>query len=239
MAELSDAVPESPSTPVPAPASEEQVLAFLKADPLLLARHPQLLEHIEITHAAGSAVSLIERQVELLRGKNARLESRLDRLVETARENESRAEKMLRLAHTLIRSPSLAAIAAGFKASMREDFDIDDVFIGINGTLLKRHDIEGIVPLEATGAIARAYDNFLRTRLIECGPLPAERAALLFPKAEAPIASAAVVPLEKEKHLGMIALGSRDAERFQPRQGKLFLEMTAELVAAAVRARMS
>jgi uncharacterized protein YigA (DUF484 family) len=37
----------------------------------------------------------------------------------------------------------------------------------------------------------------------------------------------------------MIALGSRDAERFQPRQGKLFLEMVAELVAAAVRVRMT
>ncbi len=219
--------------------NEEQVLAFLKADPLLLTRHPQLLEALELTHASGSAVSLIERQVELLRGKNARLESRLDRLIETARENEVRAEKILSLAHTLIRSPSLAAIAAGFKASMREDFDIDDVFIGINGSLLKRHDIEGIVPIEPNGAIARANDNFLRTRLIECGPIGPERTALLFPKAEQPIASAAIVPLEKEKNLGMIALASRDAERFQPRQGKLFLEMTAELVAAAVRARMN
>ncbi len=55
----------------------------------------------------------------------------------------------------------------------------------------------------------------------------------------APIASAAIVPLEKEKYLGMLALASRDPERFQPRQGKLFLEMTAELVSAAVRARMN
>ena len=233
MAELS----EKPSPEIP--LDEAQVMAFLRADPQWLTRHPVLLESLELAHAAGSAVSLIERQVELLRGKNARLESRLERLVETARENEVRAEKVLRLAHTLIRSPSLAAIAAGLKASMREDFDVDEVFVGVNGAMFKRHDIDGVIPIDLGAPIARAFDNFIRTRLIECGPITPERAALLFPKAEQPIASAAVVPLEKEKNLGMIALGSRDPERFQPRQGKLFLEMTAELVAAAVRARMT
>jgi uncharacterized protein YigA (DUF484 family) len=219
--------------------SEAQVVAYLKAHPQLLVQHPQLLETLELTHSAGSAVSLIERQVELLRGKNARLEAHLNRLIDTARDNESRAENVLRLARTLIRAPSLANIVVGLRASMREDFDVDEVFLGLNAGAYKRHDIDGVVPIEAGGAIARAYDNFIRTRLIECGPLTEERARLLFPKAEQPVRSAAVVPLEKEKNLGMLALGSRDPERFLPRQGKLFLEMTAELVAAAVRARLT
>ncbi len=240
MAEVSE--PQEPVAEAPVPqdsASEAQVVAYLKAHPQLLTDHPQLLETLELTHAAGSAVSLIERQVELLRGKNARLEARLNRLIDTARENETRAENVLRLARTLIRAPSLANIVVGLRASMREDFGIDEVFVGLNGGAYKRHDIDGIVPIEAGGAIARAYDNFIRTRLIECGPISEERARLLFPKAEQPVRSAAVVPLEKEKNLGMLALGSRDAERFQPRQGKLFLEITAELVAAAIRARLT
>jgi uncharacterized protein YigA (DUF484 family) len=220
-------------------ASEAQVLAYLKDHPQLLVDHPQLLETLELAHSTGSAVSLIERQVELLRGKNARLEGRLNRLIETARENEARAENVLRLARSLIRAPSLANIVAGLRSSMRDDFDVDEVFIGLNGGTYKRHDIDGVVPLEASSALVRAYDNFIRTRLIECGPISEERARLLFPNAVQPMLSAAVVPLEKEKNLGMLALGSRDAERFQPRQGKLFLEITAELVAAAVRARLT
>ena len=240
MAEVSD--PEQAAAAEPAAAdaaSEAQVLAYLKAHPQLLVDHPQLLETLELAHASGSAVSLIERQVELLRGRNARLEARLNRLIDTARENETRAESVLRLARSLIRAPSLANIVAGLRVSMRDDFGIDEVFVGLNGSAYKRHDIDGIVPIEIGGAIARAYDNFIRTRLIECGPIAEERAKLLFPKAEQPVLSAAVVPLEKEKNLGMLALGSRDAERFQPRQGKLFLEITAELVAAAVRARLT
>ena len=232
----------SKSAEAPAPdagVGEDQVVAYLKAHPQLLTRHPALLEGLELTHAAGSAVSLIERQVELLRGKNSRLEARLGRLIDTARDNEQRAEGVMRLAHSLIRAPSLAAIAQGLRQSMREDFKVDDVFVGLNTGAYKRHDIEGVMPLDPGGAVARAYDNFIRTRLIECGPISEERSRLLFPKLDPPARSAAIVPLEKEKNLGMLALGSRDAERFQPRQGKLFLEMTAELVAAAVRTRLT
>lgn len=217
---------------------EQEVAAYLRERPDFLLRHPELLEHLEVNHSAGSAVSLIERQVDLLRGKNLRLEDRLAGLLANAAENEKRASSVHKLARTLIRAPSLAAVIAGLKTCMREDFGIDEVFVGVNASLYKRHDIEHFAPIETEGVIARALDNFLRTRLIECGPLDAARAKLLFPKAEVPVLSAAIVPLEKEKSLGLLALGSKDAERFLPRQGKLFLEMTAELVAAALRARV-
>src|SRR5262249_15519602 len=152
-------------------------------------------------------------QVEILRTKNRRLEDRLERLIEAARDNEKRAGNVHRLARTLIRGPSLAAIAVGLRDCMREDFDVDETFIGVSGSAFLRHDIDGIVRVEADGAIAKAFDNFLRTRLIECGPIDETRARLLFPKADRPIRSAAIVPLEKEKSLGMIALGSREEER--------------------------
>lgn len=239
MAEVTEPEQKTDHTAAASEPSEAQVVAYLKAHPQLLIDHPQLLETLELSHSAGSAVSLIERQVELLRGKNARLEAHLNRLIDTARDNESRADNVLRLARNLIRAPSLASIVVGLRASMREDFDVDEVFVGLNAGAYKRHDIEGMVPIEAGGPIARAYDNFIRTRLIECGPIAEDKARLLFPKADKPVLSAAVVPLEKEKNLGMLALGSREAERFKPRQGKLFLEMTAELVAAAVRARLT
>ena len=218
--------------------NEREVVAFLKAHPDFLTRHPDLLEAIEMRHKAGSAVSLIERQVDVLRAKNQRLEDKLERLLAAAHDNEKRAENVQRLARTLMRAPSLAAVVVGLAKCMREDFGIEETFVGLSSTQYKRHDIDGLVSVEPDGKIARSFENFFRTRLIECGPLAADKARLLFPKAETLPGSAAIIPLEKEKHLGMIALGAVDPERFQPRQGKLFLEMTAELVAAAVRARL-
>lgn len=215
-----------------------QVRDYLKAHPEFFGKHPELLESVDLQHKAGTAVSLIERQVEILRGKNQRLQDRLDRLMEAAQGNEKRAESVHKLARTLMRAPSLGGVVAGLRQCMRDEFDIDETFVGISSQVHKRHDIDGLVSLESDGKIGKAFENFFRTRLIECGPIKEGPAKLLFPAAKTLPQSAAVVPLEKEKNLGMIALGSRDPERFQPRQGKLFLEMTADLVAAAVRARL-
>jgi len=117
---------------------------------------------------------------------------------------------MHKLARAMIRAPSLAAIAAALRTSMQEDFAIDEVFVGLNGNAFLRHDIEGISRIEPEGQIARTFDNFIRTRLIECGPIDPQRARVLFPKAAQPVLSAAIVPMEKEKNLGMIALGAYD-----------------------------
>ncbi len=227
------------AAPVAEPELDEaQVVAFLKANPDFLARHPELFETLELRHASGAAVSLIERQVEILRGKSGRLEDRLKALLDAARDNETRAANVHRLARSLIRAPTLAATVTALRKCLREDFDVDDCWIGVGAGALKRHDIEGLHVLDPAGPVARAFENFFRTRLVECGPLDEARAKLLFPQAKALPRSAAIVPLEKESGLGMLVLASTDRERFQPRQGRLFLDMTADLVAAAVRARL-
>lgn len=217
--------------------SEREVVAYLKAHADFLLRHPDLLETIELRHQhAGNAVSLIERQVEMLRARNQRLDDRIHRLTETARDNERRSDAVQNLARSLLRAPSLGAVAAGVKRSMQEDFGIDAVFVGLSGAQFKRHDIDGLTVIDTGSRLMQAFEDFFRTRLIECGPIDERRAALLF--GDVPVASVAIVPLEKEKSLGMLAFGSSDPQRFQPRQGKLFLERTAELVAAAIRARI-
>jgi len=225
-----------------APAAPEldegAVAAFLKANPEFLARHPELLEKLELRHSSGGAVSLIERQVEILRGKSTMLESRLSQLLDAARENESRAANVHRLARSLIRAPTLAATVTALRKCLREDFNVDDTWIGVSAGALKRHDIEGLHVIDPNGPVARAFENFFRTRLLECGPLDEQKARLLFPHLKAVPTSAAIVPLEKEKDLGMLVLASTDPQRFQPRQGRLFLDMTADLVSAAVRARL-
>ncbi|MEK6806096.1 MAG: DUF484 family protein [Pseudomonadota bacterium] len=218
--------------------NESRIADHLRRNPDFLQRFPDLLETLELRHAAGTAVSLIERQVEILRGRSQRLEDRLKNLLDAARDNEKRATSVHTLARTLIRAPSLAAAMLGLRKSLREDFGIEEVFVGVGANFLKRQDIEGLARLDPNGPLVKGFDNFFRTGLIECGPLDEARAHLLFPQAKVLVHSAALVPLEKEKNLGMLALGSVDAGRFQPRQGRMFLEMTAELVSAALRAKL-
>lgn len=239
MAELKLARREKEKTAAEKPAlSHAQVIEHLKTHPDFLARHPDLLEALSLSHKDGSAISLIERQVDILRAKNQKLEEKLERLMDAARDNEKRADNIHKLARTLIRAPSLAGVAAGLRNCLRDDFGVDELFIGLAAKHYKRHDIEGIHSIEPDGKIAKVFENFFRTRLIECGPIAEAQSKLLFAQAKVLPQSAAIVPLEKDKNLGLIALGARDAERFQPRQGKMFLELTAEMMSAAVRARL-
>lgn len=236
MTEMAETRAEAGSGPA---LDENEVASYLRSHPDFLLRFPELLETMELQHASGSAVSLIERQVEILRGRSQRLEDRLGNLLEAARDNEKRATSVHRLARALIRAPTLASAILGLQTSMREDFGIDEVFVGVIGPLLKHTNIDGLARLEPDGPVVRAFDDFFRTKLIECGPLNESQARMLFPRAAEIPRSAAVVPLEKEKNLGMLVLASRDPLRFQPRQGRLFLDMTAELVAAAIRAKLA
>src|SRR5258706_7644320 len=158
---------------------EAQVAAFLKANPDFLARHPELLDQLELRHASGAAVSLIERQVEILRGKSTRLEDRLKALLDAARDNESRAANVHRLARSLIRAPTLAATVIALRRCLREDFNVDEAWVGVSEGALKRHDIEGLHVIDRDGPLGKAFDNFFRTRLLECGPLDEARAKLL------------------------------------------------------------
>lgn len=237
MSSSSDTQEAPAATEAPA-IDENDVAAYLRAHPDFFARNPELLEFIELQHAAGSAVSLIERQVDILRGRSQRLEDRMGNLLAAAHDNEHRATNIHSLARALIRAPTLAAAIVGLRNRMRDDFGIHHVFVGIMSPLLKRTDIDGLIRLDSDSKIVRSFDNFFRTKLIECGPIGEEQARLLFPKADPLPQSAAIVPLEREKGLGMLAFGSEEADRFQPRQGKLFLDMTAELVSAVVRARL-
>lgn len=218
----------------------EQVVDYLRANPDFLAEHPQLLEILELRHSTGpSAVSLIERQVEVLRGKVHRLEDRLGRLLGAAEDNERRAGNVHVLARQLIRAPTLAAVVLALRKVMKDEFGIEAVFVGVHSPILKRQDISGLTRIDVRSPLHKLYEDFFRTRLIECGPISEAQASALFPTAKTPPASAAVVPLGEDKNLGILALGSQDPNRFAPKQGKLFLEMCAELVTAALKARLS
>ena len=70
------------------PLDEDTVVDHLRAHPDFFERHPRLIEGLNLPHGAGGdTVSLVERQVSVLRQKNRELEDRLRQLVDVARSN--------------------------------------------------------------------------------------------------------------------------------------------------------
>lgn len=213
---------------------EAEVAAYLERHPDFLQRHPQALQAQEVPHAAGGAVSLIERQVDSLRRANHQMQSRLKELIAAAHDNELRVKHLNGLARALIAADTPADLIRGLSDFLRRELGVDALFIGVTGG----EDVEvgGIHALHRESAQMRALTNVFRRGKPICGPLTEEQVEALFPDhGDTPPQSAALIPLGENEVRGVLALGSRDSRRFVPEMGTWFLELSGELVTTACR----
>ncbi len=87
--------------------SAEAVAYYLQQHPDFFELNPRLLANLSLPHTAGSTtVSLIERQVAVLRDGNAKLERNLNDLIETARRNDRLSNGVHQLALRLLGAES-------------------------------------------------------------------------------------------------------------------------------------
>lgn len=213
-------------------AVEQAVAEYLRAHPEFFERHLNLLAELRLPHPARSAVSLIERQVELLRQQNARLHRKINELVAVARDNDRVAHQLQRLALTLVSLSELGDKLDSIESILQDEFNADFVTLRlpVPSSSSDLAGSEGAPP----GEVFALFAPLLRSGRPQCGPLAAAQARWLFDDVAGAVASAAVIPLGGWRWQGLLALGSRDEERFHPAMGTLFLVRLGELVSHAL-----
>jgi len=215
-------------------SEERTVLDYLASHPEFFERHPDLVSRLRVPHDSGGAVSLVEKQVAVLRKQNRQLERRLVDLVDVARSNDGLVDRMHHLALALLNAGDRQELLAGLDDVLRSRFDADEVII----CLFDKDGGDGMAPARIVSpddAGLSAFRNFLRNARPQLGRLGAEQLAFLFgDNAEGRVGSAALIPLGPGSRQGMIAVGSRNKDRFTPTQGTVFLERLAELMSAAL-----
>src|ERR1700741_200710 len=88
---------------------EESIAAYLQHNPEFFERHQALLARLRLPHVrGGSTISLVERQIEVLREKHAALEGKLAELVQVARGNDANAEQLIRFTWRVVGAPARA-----------------------------------------------------------------------------------------------------------------------------------
>lgn len=209
--------------------SAEQVAEYLKRHPEFFQARDDLLLGLELTHPhSGAAVSLLERQVSLLRERNVDMRQRLASLLDNARSNDRLFELTKKLVLALLEAQGLDDLAETFERGLTRDFGIDFAKLVYFGNPQRHRNVRSrIVPIaEARGQI----DSLLGNSRAVCGVLRPEEVAFLFPEHTAEVGSAAVVPLQAGHPLGMLAIASRDAGYFRSSMGTLFLGYIAEVL---------
>ncbi len=225
------------------------VADYLQSAPDFFNERDQLLSQMNVTHTTGASVSLIERQVAILREQNGNYKQQLSELIDVARVNDQLMLNMQKLVLALLETNELEALLTLIQQSLNDDFNADGV------TLCLFADPE-IISLDsnqigAMRVIFVARDDEQFSELSEmlngdepaCGVLSEAQLACLFDQPEGKIRSAAQLPLtmpckvtgELTEPLGLLAIGSKDAGRFCAGVGTVFLKYLGALVTRKLR----
>jgi len=217
--------------------TESEVADYLGKHPEFFERHTRLLLKLRLPHETqASAVSLVERQVTLLRKGHADLDRQLKDLVAVAKRNDALVEKIHHLSIRLLADPSCAGRLAQLERSLREDFSAERAALVLLDDAMAGQQIEAGFALryKRQDAALKPFAAFLRAARPRCGTLRDRQRSLLFGEDGDTIASAAMVPLGAEASLGFLVIGSRDPHHFHPGMRMDFLGRLGELVAVAV-----
>lgn len=224
----------------PSRPDETAVAAFLAGHADFFERHPALLAQLRLPHVRGdgSTVSLVERQVDVLRERNREAELKLRTLIDNGRANDALAEKIHRLAKRLIHGRSVALRLASIEASLREDFGAREfvVILARAGAELKGLDARCLRIIAADDAGLRTFESLFSSGKPRCGRIRDSQREFLFPSAAATVGSVALVPLGAGGALGLMAIASPDADYFNPTMSTDFLARIGELIGTALDA---
>jgi len=213
---------------------EERIERYLSLNPDFFERHHPLLARMRLPHIrTGSTVSLVERQVEVLREQKTDADRRLTEFIGVARANDQLSERIHRFTRRLLRAPSAVAALTSLEASLREDFDAFHSVLLLTAPIesLRKADYEPFLRAVATDdANLRSFEALLATGKPRCGQVRDTQRDFLFGPEAASIGSVALVPLGDGGSVGLLALGSAERERFHPGMSTEFLKRMGELI---------
>lgn len=210
------------------PVSEEQVIIYLRNHPDFFEQHGHLLSELHLRHDSGGAVSLVERQVAILRERNMVMRRRMNELMQTAKYNDELFAKTRTLTLELLRVDSWHELNEVLATYVLTDFHADFVCCHLAGTDVNLDHIKS-----HSGSLP--HERFVRGNYPVCSALRVEELTALFPTvAHDGQGSAVLAPLTAEGPDGCLAIGSRDPQSFTPDMDTLFVTYIAEVLSRVV-----
>ena len=201
---------------------------YLKKNTDFFNEHLDLLENLTIPHPSGNAVSLISKQLEILRSRHHEMESQLTALIEIARENDTSFNRMHELTLAMLDAATIEGALSNLDQALFDCFLADFVTVRIIrentaspiSNLFVHPDDDALIH----------FQPLLETNQPKCSRPTLPQARFLFGDAALEIKSCAIIPMMFTDLEGLIAIGSRREDRFHHTMGNLFLTQMGEIV---------
>jgi hypothetical protein len=219
-----------------AAAEGGDIRTYLAEHPDFFERNPELLAQLRLPHSRGTSVSLVERQVEVLREQKREGDVKLAALLANGHANDALAAKMHRLACRLVRAQGLEHRLNAIEASLREDFAATDFTLVLTRALVGKNTLAPryLRTVAQDTAEFRSFESLFVALKPRTGRVRDTQREFLFPSAGHAIGSVALVPLTILQGPAILAIGSPDADHFNPTMATEFLGRIGELIAMAL-----
>jgi uncharacterized protein YigA (DUF484 family) len=221
-----------------ADSEEESIAGYLQRNPDFFERHQAVLARLRLPHArGGSTISLVERQIEVLREKVAGLEGKLAELVRVARANDAIAERLHRFTRRLLQAAPRSEAIARIETGLREDFDAFHAVMVLVGIPGESGAARFVRTVSADDPNLKSFESLFAGGKPRCGQARDSQREFLFGPEGLAMGSVALVPLGHKGALGLLALGSTDRDRFHPGMSTEFLARMADVIADSLSVR--
>ena len=222
----------STDTPV---LNEASIAAYLLQNPDFFERHAELLSGVQLSSGHGArAVSLQERQAQMLRDKIKGLESRIIDMVRNSSENYAIAYKMHRWTCALAAVQDVRQLPRAIAEGIQNEFDVPQVGIRVWDVAPPY-----VGQLFTMGVSDDAKSFATSLTMPFCGPNLGFEPTEWLPNAS-DVKSVALLTLRdgpndsQSPAFGLLVLGSPDPLRFDATMGTEFLSRIAEQASAAL-----
>ena len=216
-------------TEAPTKLTDAEVISYLRLEPDFFQRHASLLSELNLPHESGAAVSLIERQIAILRERNMNMRRRVNELVDAAKSNETLFEKTRTLTLELLHVEGWHGLNEVLATYVLADFQADFVCCHLSRPEVKLDHLRGHV-----GALP--HQGYVSDDQPKCTTLRPEELDALFPIQDHQAAGSAVIaPLPLDNEQGCLAIGSRDPAYFSSDMDTLFVSYIAEVLARVMQ----
>jgi uncharacterized protein YigA (DUF484 family) len=217
-----------------APA-ESDIADYLAKHPDFFERHASLLIRMRLPHApSGATISLVERQIAVLRKKNDKLQRNLNNLVAVAKQNDAIVANIHKLGVAFLRETSRSARIERLETALREDFGAHRAVVVLFEPQGEVSDDSFVRYAARDDAQLQPFNTFLNLGTTRCGLLREQQKQYLFGDDGGMLGSAAMVPLGARASQGFLVIANRSKDHFNPSGQTDFLERLGDVVATAI-----
>lgn len=218
---------ESPIKPNREKLTDEQVTQYLKKNLGFFNDHLDLLAEMDLPHKSGGAISLVERQVSVLRERNMDMRHRLSDLLDNARENDRLFDKTKRLVLALLECNDFGDLVDALYYSFDKEFNIHYTRLILFGNSSSPSSAARVVSIhDARDHIGKR----MKQPNTVSGGIDIKECEFLFDQDAPNVGSAALAILQHGSPLGLLAIGNQDPNYYRSSMGTLFLGYIGEVL---------